>query len=84
MRNDGCDPNRRRRAVCRRCHMVMDDCEPMARDGEFNHAAVHRDGTKSRCPNAGQAFYLDRHAKEIEPFEPKRVRRAAKRAGIRN
>ena len=83
MRNDGQDSNRRERAVCRRCNMVMDDSEPMAREGEFNHANVHKDGTKSLCRNAGRAFYLARDNAEIEPFARKTVRRAAKRAGIR-
>jgi len=83
MRNDGQDPNRRRRAVCRRCNMVMDDSEPMACEGEFNHPGVHKDGTKSLCRNAGHPFYLGRDAAEVEPFARKTVRRAAKRAGIR-
>ena len=75
------------RAVCRRCHMVIDDAEPMAGGyAEFFHKRQHKDGTASKCKNAGKTFF--RHAstgweKEVVPFLRKRTRRAAKRAGVR-
>jgi len=69
------------RAVCKRCHMVMDDCEPFVDGGEFFHKTRHSDGTASKCPNAGKTFFLD--SKEVEPFTRKRTRRAERRAGAR-
>lgn len=76
------------RAVCKRCGMVMDDGEPMSSRAEFHHKDKHRDGTKSKCANAGRTFYFDHHvdawkesaANEVEFFMRKRTRRAAKRA----
>ena len=71
---------REEKAVCKRCHMVMDDCEPFSPSPEFVHKTVHRDGSKSKCVNAGKTLFLDTDSKEIEPFMRKRVRRAFKRA----
>jgi hypothetical protein len=47
------------RAVCKRCGMVMDDREPTSPTAEFWHKKTHRDGTQSRCANAGETFYFD-------------------------
>lgn len=68
------------RVVCRRCGMVMDDCEPMG-TAEFHHKTKHKDGSRSRCKNAGKTF--GEHATEVGPFMRKRTRRAARRAGLR-
>ncbi len=72
-------PDRGERAVCRRCRMVMDDCEPMGA-GEWFHPRKHKDGTSSKCTNAGKSFFTKDIAeqKEVEPFMRKRTRRATK------
>jgi len=72
-------PDRGERAVCRRCGMVMDDCEPMGAT-EFWHKKKHADGMPSKCKNAGKPFYPG--DSEIEPFMRKRVRRATKRRRV--
>jgi hypothetical protein len=64
-----------RKIVCRRCGHVMHDYEPDAGYGEFGH-------DRRVCSNSGKLFTLaPEHSKEVMPFESKRVRRAAKRAG---
>lgn len=66
-----------RKLVCRRCGHIMNDIEPDISRGEFMHAA------RRVCSNSGKFFSLaPEHAKEVMPFERKRVRRAAKRAGV--
>lgn len=63
------------RVVCRRCGHVMRDNEDFGGYGEFFHK-------KRICSNSGKFFSLaPQHAKEVAPFESKRVRRAARRAG---
>lgn len=65
-----------RKVVCRRCGHVMKDIEPDVSTGEFMHG-------KRICSNSGKFFTLaPEHSKEVAPFESKRVRRAAKRAGV--
>ncbi len=65
-----------RQAVCRRCGVAMSDIEPDYGYGSFMHPA-------RICRNSGKFFSLSpENAKEIAPFERKRVRRAAKRAGV--
>ena len=71
-------PDRGRRLVCRRCHVVMDDFEPADKNGEFWHPKLLKDQkTPRKCPNAGRAFYLDEipESKEVELFKRKRERR---------
>lgn len=64
-----------RRLVCRRCGVTMTDGEPHAGFGEFYHP-------RRQCSNSGKRFTLaSEHAREVAPFESKRIRRAAKRAG---
>lgn len=63
--------------VCNSCHMVMEDGEPMAAHGEFFHKTKHKDGSVSKCKNAGKTFYAD--SREVEEFVRKRIRRASKR-----
>jgi len=66
-----------RRAVCRRCGLVMRDMEEFAGFGEFWHDV-------RVCSNSGKRFSLaPEDAKEVMPFESKRVRRAARRVGAR-
>jgi hypothetical protein len=66
-----------RKLVCRRCGHIMSDIEPDFGNGEFMHAS------RRICSNSGKFFTLaPEHAKEVVPFERKRVRRAAKRAGV--
>lgn len=65
-----------RKIVCRRCGHVMRDMEEFTGYGEFMHAE------RRVCSNSGKTFSLSpEDAKEVMPFETKRVRRAAKRAG---
>lgn len=72
-------PDRGRRAVCRRCHVVMDDHEPMSKDAEFYHPRLLKDQkTPRKCPNVGKTFFEG--DAEIEPFRRKRDRRAERRA----
>jgi len=62
-----------RRIVCRRCGFVMNDVEPRCVYGKFMHAA------RRICSNSGKFFSLaPEHAKEVIPFESKRVLRATK------
>jgi len=79
-----------RRLVCKNCHTVMDDREPGSPGGEFIHPEFFRKGKHGEkllkpepnpCKNAGKWFTLkDLPEGQVEEFERKRVRRAAKRA----
>lgn len=75
------DPWGHRRGICRRCHLIMVDCEPMQSTGEFYHIARAHQTRAQRCINAGQQFSTDNA--ELLPFLPKARRRALKRMGIR-
>ncbi len=79
------------RAVCKRCHSVMDDIEPSGAT-EFYHPKTFNDGKANWCKNAGLSFYFDglnfTMAKqgarstvrnEIELFQKKSERRRNKR-----
>lgn len=70
----------RRSIVCRRCGCRIRDIEPSSPRGEFYHPSGA--GT---CKNEGLTFCLDDDNidRETEPFVRKRVRRAAKRLGVR-
>jgi hypothetical protein len=70
-----------RKAVCKRCHCVLNDCEPSTPHGEYYHPRENKEGKPHSCPNAGQMF--TGRDLEIEPFLPKKRRRALKRLGIR-
>ncbi len=70
-----------RRAVCKTCHTVMDDCEPFGGHGEFYHKTTFGDGKLNKCKNAGKTFYGGDAA--IEPFMRKGTRRRARRLGVR-
>ena len=70
-----------RKAVCRRCHVVMWDVEPLSGHGEFWHPSTDKKGRPHSCPNAGLCFSM-RHT-EIVPFLPKAERRRMKRLGQR-
>ncbi len=71
-----------RKLVCKRCHRVLDDCEPYAPLGEFWHPA----NTKKSCKNEGKRFFLATHdgapadRKEMMEFVKKSIRRAEKRS----
>lgn len=70
------------RVVCKKCHYVMNDLEPMSPcGGEYWHPIIDKNGKPINCPNAGKSFHDD--DREIEPFERKRVRRNAKRLKVR-
>jgi hypothetical protein len=70
-----------RKAVCKRCHCVMVDCEPAICGGEFYHPSLDKDGKPHSCINTGKRFKdVD---SEIEPFLRKRDRRRNKRNGVR-
>lgn len=66
-----------RKAVCRRCHCVMNDCEPSILGGEFYHPAVDKQNKPYKCTNAGKCFKT--FDSELEPFMRKRERRILKR-----
>lgn len=71
----------KRKAVCRRCHVVMQDAEPLCSSGEFYHPPLDKEGKPHWCRNAGITFTT--RDLEIVPFLPKARRRALKRMGIR-
>jgi hypothetical protein len=71
-------PQRGRRVVCRLCHVVMDDSEPMSAMGEFYHPTLDKNGAPRRCRHKGQSFYID--SDEVEPFMRKRTRRTSRRS----
>ncbi len=70
-----------RRAVCRKCHVVMRDFEPASPNGEFHHPRDDKKGRPHWCPNAGLPF--TQRDPEIEPYLRKGVRRRYTRLGIR-
>lgn len=70
-----------RKAVCTRCHVVMDDFEPMSPNGEYRHPTLDKDLKPYRCTNAGKDF--TQRDSEIEPFIRKGQRRRNKRNGVR-
>ena len=65
-----------RKAVCKRCKVVILDGEPSEYGGDFYHP-VFQKGRASKCPNQGKTFTTE--DKEIEPFVRKSVRRHLKR-----
>jgi hypothetical protein len=71
----------RRRGVCRRCHLIMADCEPSTAHGEFWHLASPHQTKALRCKNDRKRF--DTSDAELVPFIPKARRRFLKRASIR-
>jgi hypothetical protein len=64
-----------RKAVCRRCKCVLNDCEPATAEGEFWHPDTGKKAGK--CQNRGKRFGTS--DPEIEPFLRKRERRRLKR-----
>lgn len=45
-----------RKAVCKRCHCVMNDCEPMDLGGCFYHPTKDKEGKPHWCQNSGKQF----------------------------
>ncbi len=72
---------RNRKMVCRRCGLVMSDCEPMIWEGEFWHIAAPHQTRAAVCINANSYFGVT--SPEVTPFMVKARRRALKRFGIR-
>ena len=70
-----------RKAVCRRCHLVMSDRESSTTTGEFLHLAKPHQTRAAQCINAAKTF--ETTDPEVEPFLRKSRRRHLKRAGIR-
>lgn len=70
-----------RKAVCKRCHCVINDIEPCINTGEFWHPRYDKDGKVHWCKNAGKVFHTT--DLELEPFLRKRDRRRQKRLGIK-
>jgi hypothetical protein len=70
-----------RKAVCKRCKCVLNDCEPCSPNGEFWHSGTDKDGKPHWCPNAGNRFST--RDMELIPFMPKSRRRQLKRLEIR-
>lgn len=75
------DATGHRKAVCKRCHCVMNDVEPGSPNGEFMHPRFDKDLKLRRCINVGKMF--DQRDSEIEPFTRKSVRARNKRNGVR-
>lgn len=71
----------RERAVCKRCHTVMQDSEPYSVSGLYHHPEVDRHGKPYRCINAGLSF--TQRDTEVEPFLRKRERARNRRNGVR-
>ena len=69
------------KAVCKRCHYAMVDIEPMSGSGEFWHPSIDKEKKPILCVNAGGMFH--NWSSEVDPFLPKKRRRALKRMGIR-
>jgi hypothetical protein len=70
-----------RKAVCKRCHCVMNDFEPGELGGCFYHPTLDKEDKLHWCKNAGKT--LDTSSSEIEPFLRKRDRRRHKRIGLK-
>jgi hypothetical protein len=70
-----------RKAVCRKCHQVMRDAEPMSRHGEFWHREKDKHGKPYRCTHGAKRFSFN--DKEIEPFMKKSTRRGLKKTAKR-
>ena len=68
-----------RKAVCKRCHCVMNDIESSTTNGEYWHPSRDKDGKPWRCINAGLKF--TQADLEIQPFVRKAVRRRNHRNG---
>jgi hypothetical protein len=72
-------------ALCRRCHVLMHDCEDRAPKGEYYHPSYRRvvKGNGSvryvdhPCPNRGKCLKWE--GGELVPWKRKRDRRALKR-----
>jgi hypothetical protein len=71
------------RAVCRRCHYQLQNAETSCRLGDFLHPTHDRSGSLIECVNAGKLLDWDEKHTELEPFIPKKMRRKAKRLGVR-
>lgn len=71
----------RRRAVCKRCGLLMRDAEPSCRTGEFYHIAKPYQTRALACRNNGNSFTTE--DAEVVPFMRKARRRFLKRQGIR-
>lgn len=70
-----------RKAVCRRCSLIITDCEPMTPDGDFCHVAKPHQTRAAVCVNANRSFGVS--SPELTPFMRKARRRALKRRNIR-
>lgn len=67
----------KRKAVCKRCHCVLNDCDPFSKNGEFWHPKEDKEGKPHWCKNAGLCFNVQ--SLDLEPFLKKKVRRYNKR-----
>lgn len=74
------DDRGNRKAVCRKCSLVMQDIEPSGA-ASFQHFALDHQKRALKCPNDRKEF--DESSPEVEPFLPKSARRRNKRLGIR-
>lgn len=72
---------RGRKMVCRRCGLIMPDCEEMVAEGEFCHVAKPHQTRAAVCVNANRSFGIS--SPEVTPFMRKARRRALKRLGVR-
>jgi hypothetical protein len=68
--------HRKDKARCKRCGLIMKDCEPFAPDGEWWH-------WRSKEPCVNDNKYLTESSGEIEYWSPKKYRRAVARGARR-
>lgn len=71
----------RRRALCKRCGLLMSDAEPSCSTGEFYHIAKPYQTRARSCVNHGKSFTTE--DLELVPFMRKSRRRFLARNGIR-
>jgi hypothetical protein len=69
------------KAVCKRCGLILHDCEPNSSRGEFNHRAAPHQTRALACVNHNKTLYTD--DLDLVPFLRKGRRRYLKRMGIR-
>jgi len=71
-----------RRAVCKRCHVIMCDAENATLNGDFFHPVTFKNGKPNSCKNAGRCLDFGDDSKELELFVPKKMRRKARGLGV--
>lgn len=65
---------RARLRLCKRCHIVIDDCEPHSPHGDYFHPRHDPTRRGPPCPNAGK-YLSTKDPTELIPFTRKGQRR---------